>query len=81
MRADDLALDLGDETLLNFRWLGEDQDEWLDAIQLLAPVLELLVTKLGAAIGGADEPVAEIGIMELDRWKMSTPWMESWKRS
>ena len=63
------GLNLGDGTLLDFRWLGEGQDEWPEAIQLLAPALGLLVTKLGAAIGGVDEPVTEIRIMELDRWK------------
>lgn len=54
--------------MLNLRRLGEGQDEWLNALQLLAPVLDPLVAELSTTIDGADQPVAEIRRVELN-WR------------
>jgi len=55
-----LVLDLANGALLDLRRRGEGQNEWLYTIQLLAPVLQLLVTKFGSAVCGADQPVTVI---------------------
>ena len=60
----DLSFDLGDRALFNLGRLGEGQDEGLDALQLLAPVLDLPIAKFGATIGSSDQPVTEIGAVE-----------------
>ena len=70
-----VTLDLGDRALLNLGRLGEGQDERLDALQLLAPVLDLLIAKLGPTIGSADQPVTEIRVVELD-WRKTVDPMD-----
>jgi hypothetical protein len=70
-----LAVNLGDGTLLDLRRLGKSQNEGLNSFQLLAPVIELFITKFGTTIGGADQPVAEFGIVKLN-WRKAVDPMD-----
>ena len=56
-----LVLDLSEPgALFDPGGRSKGQDEWLETIQPLAPILQLSITKLGPAIRGADRPVTEI---------------------